>query len=87
MPIYEYECGKCSNQYSELVMNSKEEAKVKCPKCGSKKRERVFSSFSLVADLSTDMPKPDLSGLPEQVRSQVQLSDYIEEKDRPKANR
>ena len=87
MPIYEYECGKCGAQYAELVMSKEEEARLKCPKCGSKRRERIFSSFGIVSDLCTDMPKPDLSGLPENLRSRVQIGDYIEEKDRPKANR
>ncbi|MEM4408376.1 MAG: zinc ribbon domain-containing protein [Candidatus Caldarchaeum sp.] len=87
MPIYEYECKDCSQQYSELVMTSDEEKSVKCPKCGSNNRERVFSTFGVVSDLSTDMPKPDLSGLPPSIRNRVQITDYIEEKDRPKANR
>lgn len=87
MPIYEYECGKCGNEYSDLVMNKEEEKKVKCPKCNSKKRERIFSSFGLVADLSTNMPKPDLSNLPPSVRKNVRLGEYIEEKDRPKQNK
>jgi len=87
MPIYEYACLKCKKEYQEIVMSDGEEKKVKCPKCGSKRKEKIISSFAIVSDLCTDMPKPDLSGLPEQVRNKVQLSDYIEEKDRPKANR
>lgn len=87
MPIYEYGCLKCKTDYSELVMSDEEEKKVKCPGCGSKKKERIFSSFGLVDNLSTNMPAPDLSGLPPQLHNQVQLSDYIEAKDLPKKNR
>ena len=47
MPIYEYLCIKCGHQFEELVMSDEEEKEVKCPECGSKKRERVFSSFSM----------------------------------------
>ncbi len=74
-------------RFSELIYEKGDEKKVKCPSCGSKKTEKVISSFSFTSDLSTDMPKPDLSNLPPEVRSKVKLTGYIEEKDRPKKNR
>lgn len=74
-------------RFSELIYEEGDEKKVKCPACGSKKAEKVVSSFSFTSDLSTDMPKPDLSNLPPEVRGKVQLKGYIEEKDRPKKNR
>ena len=74
-------------RFSELIYEDGDEKKVKCPSCGSKKAEKVVSSFSFTSDLSTDMPKPDLSNLPPEVRSKVQLTGYVEEKDRPKKNR
>jgi len=74
-------------RFSELIYEKGDEKKVKCPSCGSKKTEKVVSSFSFTSDLSTDMPKPDLSNLPPEVRSKVKLTGYIEEKDRPKKNR
>ena len=74
-------------RFSELIYEEGDEKKVKCPSCGSKKTDKVVSSFSFTSDLSTDMPKPDLSNLPPEVRSKVQLKGYIEEKDRPKKNR
>ncbi|MBU4276177.1 MAG: zinc ribbon domain-containing protein [Proteobacteria bacterium] len=44
MPIYEYKCKKCDHDYEALVMGSADA--VECPKCGSKKKERLMSSFS-----------------------------------------
>ena len=74
-------------RFSELIYSPEDEKTVKCS-CGEKKRvEKVISSFSFTSDLSTDMPKPDLSNLPPSVRAQTSLGEYIEEKDRPKKNR
>lgn len=74
-------------RFSHLIYEESDENDVQCI-CGEKKKvERVVSSFSFTSDLSTDMPKPDLSGLPPDVRNKMFVSDYIEEKDRPKLNR
>ncbi|HEY7534995.1 MAG TPA: hypothetical protein VH878_03515, partial [Thermodesulfobacteriota bacterium] len=74
-------------RFSEIILDMGEEKKLRCPKCRAKKWERLFSAFAVVSDLSTNMPKPDLSNLPPEVRSRTMLGDYIEEKDRPKKNR
>jgi DNA-directed RNA polymerase subunit RPC12/RpoP len=74
-------------RFSELIYKEDDEKKVKCPFCGNKKVEKVVSSFAFTSDLSTDMPKPDLSNLPPSVRKNTFLGDYIEEKDRPKKNK
>ena len=50
-------------RFSELIYEEGDEKKVKCP-CGEKKVEKVISTFSFTKDLSTNMPKPDLSNLP-----------------------
>ena len=74
-------------RFSELIFEEADEKKLRCY-CGETKNiERVVSSFAYTHDLSTNMPKPDLSGLPPEVRSKAFIGDYIEEKDRPKANR
>ena len=44
MPIYEFKCSKCQNFFELLVMNSDEEAELKCPECNAKNFERVLSS-------------------------------------------
>jgi len=45
MPIYEFVCTECKNNFEKLVKNSKQ--KVPCPKCGSKKVEKKFSAFGM----------------------------------------
>lgn len=74
-------------RFSELIHEKGDEKRVKCPSCGSRRAEKVVSSFSFTSDLSTDMPKPDLGNMPPEIRNKVKLTGYIEEKDRPKRNR
>lgn len=45
MPIYEFHCGKCE-QDSEILVRSSDWAGTKCPKCGSTKIEKKFSTFA-----------------------------------------
>jgi DNA-directed RNA polymerase subunit RPC12/RpoP len=78
---------KKNYRFSELIYEPGDEKKLKCPLCGTKKVEKVVSSFAFTSDLSTDMPKPDLGNLPPSVRNRTFLGEYIEEKDRPKKNR
>ena len=44
MPIYEYQCDSCSEQFELLVRNSRQRAS--CPQCESKKVSRLFSTFA-----------------------------------------
>ncbi|MCE1189053.1 MAG: zinc ribbon domain-containing protein [Ignavibacteria bacterium] len=46
MPVFEYNCLECDNKYEVLVKTSKAEDDVVCPKCNSKNRKKLFSSFS-----------------------------------------
>lgn len=74
-------------RFSELIYEEGDEKNVKCH-CGEKKKvEKVISTFAFTKDLSTNMPKPDLSNLPPSVRNRTYIGDYIEEKDRPKKHR
>ena len=41
MPLYELKCGKCGTEY-ETFCSLLERKKVKCPKCGSRKKSVVF---------------------------------------------
>jgi len=41
MPIYEYSCSKCGDDFELLVFKSDEPA---CPKCGSKNLQKKMSS-------------------------------------------
>lgn len=44
MPIYEYKCLKCANQFEVLVRNQQQ--KPQCSKCGGKNVERKLSVFA-----------------------------------------
>ncbi len=46
MPFYEYRCEKCQNEFENLArsMNS---PLPKCPKCGSTKVAKKFSTFGV----------------------------------------
>lgn len=46
MPVYEYECHDCSNQF-ELRCRFDREPKSSCPECGGK-ASRVFSPVSVI---------------------------------------
>jgi len=42
MPIYEYKCTDCSEDFEKLVFGNQE---VACPKCSSTKVKKKFSVF------------------------------------------
>jgi putative FmdB family regulatory protein len=44
MPVYEYRCGACGEQFDEYLSASTAPAPP-CPSCGSEEVERLFSSF------------------------------------------
>jgi putative FmdB family regulatory protein len=44
MPIYEYRCKKCGEEFEELVLGSDED--VACPKCAASSVERRMSAFA-----------------------------------------
>jgi len=44
MPIYEYKCKECSNEFSKLIF--KQDTKIECPSCGSCDVEKMISSIS-----------------------------------------
>ena len=48
MPTYEFNCEKCGNQFS-VIMGAweydKEVARMRCPKCKSKRVKQVLSTF------------------------------------------
>ena len=48
MPLYEFSCAKCGEEFEELVMSSKPEAlaEVACPECGSHKVTKKVSTFA-----------------------------------------
>jgi len=44
MPIYEYECERCTHRFEELVAGSEEVPR--CPSCGAYEAKRLFSTVS-----------------------------------------
>ncbi len=51
MPIYEFKCAKCGNDFEELVRTKGQ--RVACPKCGSAKIDRKLSVFGAVISKSS----------------------------------
>ncbi len=45
MPIYEYQCPKCTHRFEMIQGIESRESKVACPRCGHSKAEKVMSSF------------------------------------------
>ena len=48
MPIYEYGCEKCGEQFSRLRPMRESDARAECPNCGHAEVERVLSNFAAV---------------------------------------
>lgn len=46
MPIYEYECRRCGNDFEKLVLSSETDEDVSCPCCGGKDIRRRVSCAS-----------------------------------------
>ncbi|MGA2315851.1 MAG: zinc ribbon domain-containing protein [Thermodesulfobacteriota bacterium] len=46
MPIYEYRCRKCGKLFEKIQKVDEGGNSLKCPYCGGKKPEKVFSRFS-----------------------------------------
>lgn len=61
MPIYEFACSACANEFEELVSMSGASA-VKCPSCGSKRTEKQLSSFQRVRVGKADLPAAVTAG-------------------------
>ena len=46
MPLYEFQCNDCQDEFEELVRSSSTVAEVKCPECGSRHVRRKVSLFA-----------------------------------------
>lgn len=64
MPIYEYICLKCNENFSLLQSLSPAEKNTECPRCSSKEVKKVISSFSCASGSgsSSSMPAPGFGG-------------------------
>jgi len=45
MPIYEYKCDKCENEFEVVTLSMNEKAAANCPKCKSRKTRKMMSAF------------------------------------------
>ncbi len=45
MPIYEYTCTDCSNQFEKFVRSMNSTVEVKCPTCGGTRVKKGWSVF------------------------------------------
>jgi len=53
MPIYEFKCSECEEFFEVIVMGSKDDDTVICPKCESKEFERVVSKTNFTMGSSS----------------------------------
>jgi putative FmdB family regulatory protein len=51
MPIYEYECKKCTKRFELLRSINDHDSDIRCPKCGEKSPQRLLSSFGTTSSL------------------------------------
>ena len=60
MPIYEYICEECQEQFEKIVLNKQQE--IACPKCSSKKAAIQLSVFSSAVGAGSPKSTPSSSG-------------------------
>ena len=49
MPVYEYKCGACGKKFSlKMTVGELEKSRPKCPKCGSRRIEKLVTGFFAV---------------------------------------
>jgi putative FmdB family regulatory protein len=58
MPIYEYECNQCENQFEALVRS---DTVPECPECHSTELKKMLSVFATTAS-TPDLPPPGPCG-------------------------
>jgi putative FmdB family regulatory protein len=46
MPVYEFKCKKCGEVFSITAHLEEKDKLAVCPKCGGKRVEQVFSTFT-----------------------------------------
>ncbi|NIT04179.1 zinc ribbon domain-containing protein [Candidatus Saccharibacteria bacterium] len=45
MPIFEFRCEECKEQFEALVGQGRQVSDLKCPKCGGQDLAKLFSAF------------------------------------------
>jgi len=50
MPIYEFVCEECREEFEKFVISASYANQVKCPKCGSEKVTKKISACAIGGD-------------------------------------
>jgi putative FmdB family regulatory protein len=62
MPLFEYKCRDCQNVFELLVGKTVPDVSPVCPKCGSDRCDRLFSSFATSMGKGSSAPSCGKSG-------------------------
>ncbi len=62
MPIYEYKCNVCKNQFEVLVTSSASTEDIACTKCKSPDIKKTISASSYRLNTGSSIPAGALSG-------------------------
>ncbi len=60
MPIYEYACKKCGEDFELFRRLAQMNARAKCTHCGSRATRRKLSLFAVVGNAEVDLTTDDL---------------------------
>jgi putative FmdB family regulatory protein len=65
MPIYEYQCSKCSYRFEKIHGAAEQDLKISCPKCGDLNSQRVISNFACAGNKTgAESPGPSCGPSP-----------------------
>ncbi|HSR10082.1 MAG TPA: zinc ribbon domain-containing protein [Thermodesulfobacteriota bacterium] len=59
MPIFEYHCSNCDEDFEKLVLSSS--AKIQCPRCNKTKVTKKMSAFSFKTGSKASVPSSSSS--------------------------
>jgi len=69
MPIYEYRCLACSNQFELIVLST---TVLACPSCGATTLERELSLFAVSSEGTTERSREKLTAKHQEKSKSVQ---------------
>jgi putative FmdB family regulatory protein len=80
MPVYEFKCGACEKTFSKiLTIAEHEDAKIKCPACGSENIEQCWAPSTPSAERrASRYGAPVIRGEPYEIRSRIRKHDNPE---------
>ncbi len=61
MPVFEYKCKSCGNNYDIFHFTKEVTEDIICPKCQSKEYEKLLSAFSANVSGNSSNPRGDAS--------------------------